>query len=160
MASKREKLADLIRDYIGRPAPVEMLDGWDEALQRMAEGEPAPKIAELIVMKVLKAASDPARSNQWAVELVFDRVDGKAIAASSGEGRDEIEDRLDDLSRRHLDDLARLCVASSEAGAAQAEDGAAGQVANPLSAVSSHRAGNTQGASGEPEVEDGPSTEG
>lgn len=150
----KQKLGDHLKQLIGQPAPVEMLDGWQDIINEMAEGRQAPQIAELIAMKVLKAAVDPNRPNQWAVELVFDRVDGKAIQQTAGEGRDEIEERLNDISRQHLNDLAALSTAT--AGAAQAQDGADRQVANPLGSVSSHRTPDAKGASGQSSVEDDP----
>ncbi|WP_411053147.1 hypothetical protein, partial [Tritonibacter sp. SIMBA_163] len=107
---------------------------------------------------VLKFAVAPGRANQWAVELVFDRVDGKAIQQAAGDGRDVIEDRLDDISRQHLNDLAAL--SSVAAGSGEAEDGAHRQVANPLSSVPSHRSGHAEGDGGEPPVADGPPEEG
>lgn len=158
MAKKtaRQKLGDYLKSMIGQPAPVEMLDGWQDIINEMAEGKSAPLIAELIAMKVLKAAVDPSRPNQWAVELVFDRVDGKAIQQNSGEGRDVIEERLDDISRQHLNDLAALSTADAAAGP-EAEDGADRPVANPLSGLSSHRAENAQNPQGKPPMEDDPS---
>ena len=150
----KQRLGDHLKQMIGQPAPVDMLDGWQDIINEMAEGRQAPQIAELIAMKVLKAAVDPNRPNQWAVELVFDRVDGKAIQQTAGEGRDEIEERLNDISRQHLNDLAAL--STVEAGSAQAEDGSARRVANPLGSVPSHRTPNPQGSGGESSVEDDP----
>jgi hypothetical protein len=150
----KQKLGDYLKQMIGKPAPVDMLDGWQDIINEMAEGKQAPAIAELIAMKVLKAAVDPNRPNQWAVELVFDRVDGKAIQQASGESRDVIEERLDDISRQHLNDLAALSTATS--GSAEAEAEADRPVANPLGALSSYRPPDSEGAGGEPEVEDGP----
>ncbi len=154
----KKRISDALKELVGSPAPVEMLDAYPELVEQMAEGEPAPTIGRVIALKVLRYAMDGTRPNQWAVELVFDRVEGKAIQQQAGDGREHIEERLDDISRKHLDDLA--AVAATSARASQAEGSPDGRVANPLDALPSHRARHPQGDRREPPLADGDSQAG
>jgi hypothetical protein len=106
--TKRARLNVLLKDLLGQRATVKLLKEVEpDLLREMSAGAKAPTMAELLVKKVVKLALDPEKPNQWAVELIFDRVEGKPVggAPPTDDGR-QIEERLDDVTTQHLNAIA------------------------------------------------------
>jgi hypothetical protein len=104
----RAKLVDTMKVMLGERATVKLLNEIDPGLiASIRAGTPVPTLAELLVDKVIKLALDPKRANQWAVELIFDRVEGKSVKGQAirEDGR-QIEERLDEITTEHLNSLA------------------------------------------------------
>lgn len=146
----RRKLSEIIRETLGSLAPPSLL--VDRAIiDAMIEGAPAPRIADLLVNKVVKLALDPDKANQWAVELIFDRVEGKAspVMVSDQEGR-QIDERIENVSVAHLNSLAKRFVETRgnlpEGRGEDPENKPAGQVANSVVGMPDHEAGSAQNA--------------
>jgi hypothetical protein len=107
-AQLKIKLAETLKELLGQIASAKLLAEVDpELLKELTAGKTAPTIAELVVKKVIRLALDPKTQCQWAIELIFERVEGKAVQGSPlrEDGR-MIEDRLDDITREHLNSLA------------------------------------------------------
>lgn len=145
----RAQLSERIRSLLGSPATVDMLDGWTEILENMAAGEPAPLVADMIAMKVVKLAIDPKKQNQWAIATILDRTEGKAGqgAPPDTSGR-RFKEKMDDVTTHHLNTLAGQFI-KNHAGVAidearEPQEAAAGPVANPLMDLPNNRARNPQ----------------
>lgn len=109
-AGKQEKvdLTAALRRLLGERASAKLLKECDpDLLAQLTAGAQAPTVGDLLVKKVLKLALDPDKSNQWAVELVYERMEGKPAPglAIKADGR-KIEERLDDITTEHLNSLA------------------------------------------------------
>lgn len=101
-AKKRRdtKLSKWLKELLGRNAPEVFQD-----IQELAEGYPGKTNAEVIAEKVIEAARD---GKQWAIELVHDRTEGKPVqAVKPDEGDRTTEERIEDVTVHHLNDLAR-----------------------------------------------------
>jgi hypothetical protein len=100
------KLTQLIKRELGKKASINE-DLTQEQIDAVAQGHRIPTKAEVLVAKLVRMAIDPNKSNQAAVEMVFDRVEGRPIQAPPPDtGSREVEERLDDLTKQHLNDLA------------------------------------------------------
>lgn len=93
------KLSKWLRELLGRNAPIE----FQEQAELLA-GEPGKTNAEVIAEAVLAAARE---GKQWAIELVHDRTEGKPVQAiKPDEGDRSVEERINDVTVQHLNDLA------------------------------------------------------
>ncbi|MCC7147127.1 MAG: hypothetical protein IT443_11835 [Phycisphaeraceae bacterium] len=133
----RRKLSQLLADALGQKASSELLSQCPDLLKQIQAGQEIPTIAELLVAKVVQLALDPAKQNQWAVEMIFDRVEGKPVAgiAPDDQGR-PIEDRLDDITGQYINELADRFVRakrSEEAAETRDRDQRPAPVAEPPS---------------------------
>lgn len=103
------KLSKWLRELLGRNAPIEFQDQVE-----LLAGEPGKTNAEIIAEAVVAAARE---GKQWAIELVHDRTEGKPVQAlKPDEGDQSVEERINDVTVQHLNDLA-----ASLAGAATGE---------------------------------------
>lgn len=127
----RVKIAETLKRVLGEHATYELVkEVAPELLEELAVGKIAPSVADLLVRKVVRLALDKEKSNQWAVELIFDRVEGKSVAGQPirEDGR-IVEDRLDDLTREHLNSIAAQFAQRAKdrlVGGSEAADRAAG----------------------------------
>lgn len=162
MAKKKltKRLTSIIKDMLGERASISLIKEIDpELLKELQSGKPAPLVAELLAKKVIKLALDPKKSNQWAVELIFDRLEGRAAqgAPMREDGRN-IERRLDDLSTEHLNSVAAdFAKATRERAAEKTADEADGPTARLLD-LSRDRAADPEGDEAESAVEAGASS--
>lgn len=153
----RQKLSDLIRQMLGERASIKLLKEIDEDLvKELAAGKTVPTIAELLTQKIIKHALDPKEKNQWAIELILDRVEGKPGLGVAARPEDRvIEEQLDAITTEHLNAIASKYAkrkASDElAGPTGIEDTAAGPAARLLDLSKDGPAG-AQEVEGEPEL--------
>jgi hypothetical protein len=94
--------------------------------------------------------------NEWAMQFVAERTEGKPGSAQIDASADETEERLDDVTTQQLNDLAQSIAAPSlreaEPVAAlrtDAADGPAGPAVAKLLALPSNRARRTQAHGGQ-----------
>lgn len=134
-AKEKRELTKLLKKKLGDRIPVELLTdlGYKELVDEMADGVPSPTFAEVLAQKIMRLAIDPKKSNQWAAELIFDRIEGKAVQVQgqTDNGRN-IRERLDDISSKHINEaIARHGKAKSDGGD-KLEIESDRPVANPL----------------------------
>jgi hypothetical protein len=110
---KDKKLSHWLRFELQKPAPIEFQD-----TAAMAEGEPQLLGGEIIARNVVKEAM---RGERWAIELCYDRTEGKPIQAVKDDASERgVEERLEDVTKHHLNELARslgVAVAAEPIGA-------------------------------------------
>ncbi len=117
------KLSKWLRELLGRNAPIEFQDQAE-----LLAGEPGKTNAEIIAEAVVAAARE---GKQWAIELVHDRTEGKPVQAiKPDEGDRSVEERINDVTVQHLNDLA-VRFADGGSGAAPAGPVGADSVAEP-----------------------------
>lgn len=156
---KKSLRADLnakLKAALGHTATVELLKVVNpKLLEQLRAGVQMPRVADLLVDKIIKLALDPAKANQWAVELVWDRSEGRAVAgqAPENDGR-KIEDRLNVISKEHLNAIATQF--STEKWQKAEEENRNQATADPapglppgLLDLPSHGAGSTQALGGQ-----------
>lgn len=144
----KEKPSDAIKRILGERVSVEFLQLYPDMVDAMADGEPAPTWNDLITRKVVAAAADPKKVNQWAIEMIFERVEGRAVQAEpASDGGRAIEERLDDITQRHLNDLAAQFVEAGGLAARPASskpEAATDGPASKLMGLPGHRSGGSQ----------------
>ena len=93
------KLSKWLRELLGKNAPIEFQDQAE-----LLSGEPGKTNAEIIAEAVVAAARE---GKQWAIELVHDRTEGKPVQAiKPDDGDRSVEERINDVTVQHLNDLA------------------------------------------------------
>ena len=151
----RKHMVQLFKDGLDRPIPVALLDDYPEIEQAMAEGQIAPKTAEVVVAKIIRYAVERGKPNTWAIQMIYDYVVGKPQQTPSDvDGGRHFEDKVDDVTTEHLNALAEQF---QEAGGgfvakSQAENGADRQVAVAVMDVPEDGIGGSEGPGGEPEM--------
>jgi hypothetical protein len=104
-------------------APEELMEVDPEVYQTCLATGDWPGIGELLVRKILRLALSSEKANQWAVELVFDRLEGRAgTAAPPVDTGRVIEDRLDGVTTDHLNSLAKIAGAEADEELAEGAD--------------------------------------
>ncbi len=106
--SDKARLTEIIKQMLGERVTIKLLEEIDpELLKELQAGKAVPTVADMLAKKVIRLALDPQKSNQWAVELIFDRLEGKAPKGTPmrEDGR-VIEERLDAITTEHLNSLA------------------------------------------------------
>lgn len=160
-SKQRDKLSDLLRQMLGTTASPEMLAHADKdgmLLKRMQQGDSLPTLSRLLAQKVIRLALDPDKAYQWAVELCFDRTEGKPVAAEQVKERRKVLDRLDDITAKQID-----AITDKYDDDAKQRDAGAGASGRPGGFDSEHLAGpgdrpaGPQGAPRESPVETGAS---
>ncbi len=135
-------LVDMLRKALGERVAVELLDGYPELVNRLAEGMAAPQVAEVLTAKLVRLALDPAKANRWVVEMIYAYVAGKPAQTTddSDQGR-HIEGRLDDITTEHLNALAQQFKAKGGGlEPVKVADETDRSLANPLLDLPSNRA--------------------
>ena len=151
--TERTQLLGIIKKMLGERASMELLkEVAPDIIPELKNGTPVPVVAELLVNKVVRLALDPKKSNQWAVELIFDRVEGKAVQGRPirEDGR-VLEDRLDEVTATHLNSIAAKFAkqaASELSSRGEAENKPAGPAAKLLD-LHKNRADSAQAAKGQ-----------
>jgi hypothetical protein len=120
------RLTDNLRELLGKQATKKLLqEVAPEVLAGLSAGSKLPTLAALIAKKVVQLALDPKRDNQWAVELIWDRVEGKAVqGAPVSDGGRRIHEHLDSITRDHLNALTGAIARSAKAAEAERRAGA------------------------------------
>ena len=131
-AKRVRQISELLGDLLDKPCDVDDLEGYDEVLTEIGAGTPAPKVAELLAKKIVSLALDSKKTNQWAIEMLLDRTEGKSVQGKpkTDDGR-QIEEKLSDISIKHLNQIAGTTEAARPAGPAKQE--AKGTKARPVS---------------------------
>lgn len=148
----KRKLTQLMKEMLGKNATAELMrEIAPEMLAELRPDDTVPTIAQLLVGKIVRLALDPKKSNQWAVEIIWDRVEGRAIQGEPprDDGRAH-EEKLRDIDRAHLNAIAAQFTADEPGrlAGAEAEDEPAGP-AQKLLDLSKNRAAGAEGAEGE-----------
>lgn len=112
-------LSERLEAYLGQKASRELIEEVDkELLKELTPGAPMPKIADMIVHRLVKSALS---GKEWALQAVYDRMEGKApIGVQAKDDGRALEDKLDGITTQHLNTLA-----SSVTGKGEADDQAA-----------------------------------
>jgi hypothetical protein len=108
VAKDKVNLSSVLRRLLGERATIELIEECDpEFLKAAKAGMAMPTLAEMLVKKLVRLALDPKKPNQWAFELIYDRLEGKAVqgAPPSDSGR-KVNDQLDAVTTEHLNSLA------------------------------------------------------
>ncbi len=133
--TKKQKrgLSETLKDMLGKPAPVELVDQISADLRdRIAEGGPIPSYEELIVARCLQIALGP-KPCQWAMELVWDRVEGKPFKNENvDKSRNQWEKKMDDVTAAQLNNIAATVASMSKQSSPQ-------QASNPLAGLGKKR---------------------
>lgn len=96
---KDTKVSRWLKRRLADPAPIEFQD-----IDAMAGGAPQKLVGEVIAENVTREAM---KGERWAIELTFDRSEGKPIQAVKDDASDRsVEERLEDVTRHHLNQLA------------------------------------------------------
>jgi hypothetical protein len=142
MSKKKRRdvlLSKWLKTILGKSAPIDLQDTL-----AMANGDPGKTNAEIIAEHIVSEARD--KKERWAIELIADRTEGKPIqAVKQDDGDRSTEERIEDVTRAHLNDLANVALGiqprpASAERAAESPDGdedspgddAAGPTRNPL----------------------------
>jgi uncharacterized membrane-anchored protein YjiN (DUF445 family) len=104
----RTKVTEMLKRMLGERATYELVsEVAPELLAELTANKNVPTVADLLIRKVIRLALDKDKGNQWAVELIFDRVEGKSVAGEPvRQDSRVVEDRLDDITREHLNSIA------------------------------------------------------
>lgn len=101
-------LTETIRSLLGHPVPPELLQELEpELFKKLSAGMRCPTGIDLLAKKLVRLALDPKKSNQWAINMIYERLEGKAAQGEpvSDEGR-QISERLNELTTAKLNSLA------------------------------------------------------
>lgn len=117
-ANDNRRLSDILKGMLGKKATAELLREVDpDLLTRLRAGMETPTVAELVAKKIIRLAMDPKKSNQWAVELILDRMEGRSPKAPPlREDAGVTEEKLDALTAEHLNSIASSFARDSAAG--------------------------------------------
>ncbi len=158
LTKSKAALRDLLKNLMDAPVTPAMLDAIDEngvIKRKMKEKHQVPTVAELVVEKIVRLALDPVKAYQWAIELIWERMEGKPSLGIpvSDDGR-VLDHKLDGLTTEQLNRIAGSFEADKpgrELGPDTAQERPAGPAAKLLEMQSdgTHRA---QGPQVEPAV--------
>lgn len=106
----RAQLSKELKELLGQSAPIEFQDAITVDL--MAEGQSKGKTnARVIADRVIEQAR---HGDRWAIEFIADRSEGKAApAALNDDASRMVEESLNDVTARHLNDLAGINIPAS-----------------------------------------------
>ena len=116
MAKRRKEsesqLNARLEAMLGQFATRKLIEESNFSLEELEPNAPAPKIADLIVHEVVKLA---LKGKEWAIQLVYDRVEGKAPQGQpvKEDGR-ILEDRLDAVAKSHLNSFSEAVIQHQE----------------------------------------------
>ncbi len=151
----RKHMIDLLKDQLGRPVSVELLEeSYPEIVNAMASGQPAPQVAQVLAAKIIKLAIKGDEKNQWAIEMIYDRVVGKPKQSpvDAGGGRQFADEKLDDVTTEHLNVLAQDFAATNGGLASPPPGPPDRQMASALVDVPDHGPVGSKDAGSEPEM--------
>jgi hypothetical protein len=107
MSKKKRRdvlLSKWLKTILGKSAPIELQDTMS-----MAHGDPGKTNAEIIAEHIISEARD--KKERWAIELIADRTEGKPIqAVKQDDGDRSTEERIEDVTRAHINDLANAAL--------------------------------------------------
>ena len=159
--SPKTRLSEHIRHLLsGYATPEIMREVAPELLSKLKPGMSMPLLSELLAQKVISLALDKDRPNQWAIEMVFDRSEGKSVQGIPlrEDGR-VTEGKLDEYTIHHLNAISAGFAAGIEGDQEVSQtpaDGALGSTPGKLD-LSSNRVGCSEGDNDKPEVAESPS---
>ena len=104
--STTAQLAKLLREKLGETADLEF-----QNITNPIPGQPTTSFVtngDVLVDKIMKLAVE---GKQWAMQLVFDYVEGKPAQASTEDAESrQTEQRLDEISSEHLNQFAEQVI--------------------------------------------------
>lgn len=106
--SDRQMLSGILKKMLGERASSELLKQCDpELAKQLTPGMELPTVADLVAKKIIKLALDPEKAYQWAVEILFDRMEGKAAQGVPIKADSRVlENKLNDITTQHLNSIA------------------------------------------------------
>lgn len=123
--NKRVVLSKMLRDLLGQPVSVKNLSKAE--IDNLVEGHQVMSNGEALAQKLMEMA---VQGKEWAISLVLERTEGKAVQATKEDGSDRTtEERLNNITAKHLNSLTAAYVADPQpeadpAAAAPVADGA------------------------------------
>lgn len=101
------QLSEAIRRLLGQKPDEEFMAETDEStISSIRDGQDV-RVYDLIAKKICMWAADPKKANQWAVEMVMDRMEGKpGRGAPPKEDGRELDDKLDEITVEKLNQIA------------------------------------------------------
>ena len=121
--TRSQKVSDVIKGLLKEKADDKLLQKVCPEIAGDYAGLNPPTIAELLGQKIIVMALDHAKPNEWAVNMVLDRAEGKAVQGDKPNAADEIiEDKLTRASTQHINHISAAVISSIDIGADDAED--------------------------------------
>ena len=157
MARKKKKelrISDHIRAILEEQATVELLEQVAPELLASTAKKDFPTLSRLLADKIVIAAIDKKKSNEWAVQMVVERLEGKAVQGEKiNDTDDAVEEQLTRAGTEHINHIAaqlNITADSDEPGAAEGvPDRLSAAKDLDLPADGDHRA---EGDDGKPDV--------
>lgn len=103
IAAKKIVLSKLLRDLLGRPVSIKNLSAKE--VSELVEGFQVMNNGEALAEKLMQLA---VQGKEWAIAIVLERTEGRAVQAAKEDGSDKTtEERLDYITTQHLNSLAK-----------------------------------------------------
>ena len=114
MGKKRsQKVSDVIKQLLQSEADDKLIETVCPEMAGEFAGISTPTIAELLAQKIVVMALDHKKPNEWAVTMVLDRAEGKAVQGDKPNAADEIiEDKLTRASTQHINHISKAVIGS------------------------------------------------
>ena len=110
----KRQMSENLKAMLGQKSPPLQKFMDRDMVAEIASGDPGPDFAQLIAKKVVELAAHRAKENRWAVELIFDRLEGKAAqTVINDDSSRQINERLDTYTIQHLNDMAKKLVSNT-----------------------------------------------
>lgn len=130
----KQEITSRLRAVLGENATRQLLEEFaPDLLEQLKKGDSVPKIADLLARKIIRFGIDPKKPNQWAVELICDRLEGKAAQGEPVKDTGRIlEGQLDAITVQHLNALAAEQTRSRREAEPAVKDETPGHVPSPM----------------------------
>ena len=103
MANKKIILSKLLKDLLGKPVSIKNLSAAE--ISELVEGFQVMSNGEALAEKLMQLAT---LGKEWAIQIVLERTEGRAVQAAKEDGSDKTtEERLDYITTQHLNSLAK-----------------------------------------------------
>lgn len=107
---KRIRLSKLLQELLGQPVSIKNLT--DKEIADLVEGYAVMSNGEALATKLMQLA---VQGKEWAVQIVLERTEGRAVQAAKEDGSDRTtEEKLDHVTAQHLNSLAKRFVKPDE----------------------------------------------
>lgn len=147
--SLKHELAARLKAALGAIATKKLVEEVaPELLDKLKPGDDMPAVAELLVDKIVKLAIERDKANQWAVELVWNYIEGRPVPGTAKrEDSRLIDERLDQTTAAHLNGIAAAVSRRKDSRGVDAAEGADGPAARLLD-MPGNRPRGPEGATG------------
>lgn len=123
--SKKAKLSAMLKELLNKPVSIANMS--PEEIASLAEGYHTFNNGEALAAKIMQLAT---MGREWAVQVVLERTEGRAVQGAKEDGTDRsTEEKLDDITMKHLNAIAKRSAVVQEVKHVADEHGdAAGDV--------------------------------